>query len=254
VRTAGCLIALAVAGLSCLCTAQDGSTASLAANPASGPLKIGPAAVWQIPSDFITNAHTACDKYTAPKFGDCFIAQMSKAGASSDAIQAAKMITQSTGDVGMVTAFQKAGPVDLARVEYPLRANDNWGLLVVNGDPNIIDVDDLQQLNHAQMEQAPQFQAVKERYPNADIWPGDRSGSTWPRMKQLPDGGVEIVVGYPLINGCHACAHVGLALFGWDFDAQGKFIKTAYIPVPPPPRKERRGQPPTAPPIKPQSG
>ncbi len=41
---------------------------------------------------------------------------------------------------------------------------------------------------------------------------------------------------YPLLNGCHACARLGLARFGWDFDASGKFLRTTYIPTPPPPK------------------
>ena len=62
---------------------------------------------------------------------------------------------QSDGQVGIMVAFEKVGPVDVARVLYPLRANDNYGLLLVNGDPAILDVDDLKKLNRAEMERAP---------------------------------------------------------------------------------------------------
>ena len=93
-----------------------------------------------------------------------------------------------------------------------------------------------------------QFQAVKQRDSNADVWPGDRSGTMWPVVTQFADGGIEIVIGYPILNGCQTCAHVGLALFGWDFDAKGKFVKTKYKPLPPPPKKLRPGTvPPPAP-------
>ena len=63
-------------------------------------------------------------------------------------------------------------------------------------------------------------------------------------------GGAEIIVSYPLINGCHACQRVGVARYGWDFDATGKFLRTTYIPTPPPPKilpKPRGQQPPPAP-------
>ena len=88
-----------------------------------------------------------------------------------------------------MVAFEKLSPVDVARVLYPLRANDDYGLLLVNGDPAVLDVDDLKKLNRAEMEQSPLYQAVKQKYTRTDIWPGDRSGTMWPQVKPLPDGG-----------------------------------------------------------------
>jgi len=159
------------------------------------------------------------------------------------------LFQQSDGQVGIMSAFKSIGPVDVAQVLYPLRANDNYGLLLVNGDPNIIDVDDLKKLDRAAMDQNAMFQSVKQKYPQADIWPGDRSGSApWPRVDKLPDGGERFVVNYPLINGCHACQHVGLARFGWDFDAKGKFLRTVYIPTQPPPKLMRPSRPQAQPP------
>ena len=214
------------------------------------PAKIGPSAVWQPPQDFIANAHAACDKSHPPNYAECFIDQMSKSGAPADAVSFTRMLyRQSDGQVGIMSDFHKVGPVDVARVMYPLRANDNYGLLLVNGDPKVLDVDDLKKLDRAAMEQNPMNQAVKQKYPNMDIWPGDRSGTTWPQVKPLPDGGQQVILGYPLINGCHACAHVGLALFAWNFDSRGKFLGTKYIPTPPPPKQMRPGRvPPTPPP------
>jgi hypothetical protein len=133
----------------------------------------------------------------------------------------------------MMTAFDKVGPVDAAQVMYPLRANDNYGVLLVNGDPKILDVDDLQKLDRAAMEQSPQYQAIKQKFPKVDVWPGDRSGKDpWPRVQAQSGGGTEFIVRYPLINGCHACERVGEAYFGWDFDADGKFLRATYLPAP----------------------
>ena len=200
---------------------------------------IGPSAVWNVPADFITKAHTVCDKSANPAgFGECFINQMSAAGAPADAVSFTRMLYQQNGGlVGIMTAFRELGPVDAAQVLYPLRANDNYALLLVNGDPNILDVDDLQKLDRAAMEQNAQFQAVKKKYPQIDVWPGDRSGELpWPRVRPLPGGGTQFQVTYPLINGCHACEHVGVVRFGWNFDANGKFTGTVYISTPLPPK------------------
>ena len=200
------------------------------------PGKIGSSAVWQPPPDFITKAHAACDKANSPNYAECFIDQMSKSEAPADAVSFTNLLyRQSDGQVGIMVDFHKVGPVDVVRVMYPLRANENYGLLLINGDPPILDVDDLKKLDRAAMEQSPMYQAVKQKYPATDIWPGDRSGTTWPQVKPLPDGGQQFIVGYPLINGCPTCAHAGTALFTWNFTADGKFTGTSFMGLTPPP-------------------
>jgi hypothetical protein len=215
-----------------------------AAKPASPSpsAKIGPSAVWQVPPDFVTKAHAVCDKSADPmSFGSCFLNQMAPAGAPAGAVNFSRALFQWTsGDVGIMTAFQKFGPVDAAQVFYPLRANTNYGLLLVNGNPPVIDVDNLDKLDRSAMEKDTMFQAIKQRYPKTDLWPADRSGAApWPRVEPLPGGGTEFIVPYSLLEGCHACAHRGIARFGWDFDATGKFLRTTYIPTPPPPKLTR---------------
>jgi hypothetical protein len=233
---------------------QAGSTGAQATTQAPSNGKIGPSAVWQPPQDFLSKAHLACDKGAGPaSFSQCFMNQIAAAGAPADAVSFTRMLAQQNGGmVAVMTAFKTFGPVDAVQVFYPLRANDNYGLLLVNGDPKILDVDDLQKLDRAAMDQNAMFQAVKQRFPKSDVWPGDRSSSTpWPRTQSLPAGGTEFIVSYPLINGCHACQHVGVARFGWDFDASGKFLRTVYIPTPPPPKLTRPTRQPQASPAPP---
>jgi hypothetical protein len=229
----------------------------LAQSPQTSSAKITASAVWQPPQDFITKAHTVCDKSAGPaSLPACFINQMSAAGAPADAVSFTRtLLQQSDGQVGIMAAFKSVGPVDVAQVFYPLRANDNDGLLLVNGDPSILNVDDFEKLDRKAMEANPMYQAVKRRYEQTDMWPGDRSGSPppWPRVENLPDGGKRFVITYPLINGCHACARVGLARFGWDFDAKGKFLQAVYIPTPPPPKLTRPERQPQRPPSQPQT-
>lgn len=208
--------------------------------PANQPMgKITAAAVWQPSPEVLTKAHKFCDtSMGAASFPECFMNQLAAAGAPEEAVAFMRGLYQhSDGQVGIMSQFKSFGRVDAAQVLYPLRANDNYGLLLVNGDPNLLDVDDLKKLDQAAMQQDSMFQAVKRRYPQTAVWPGDRSGKLpWPRAQALPEGGTEFIVSYPLINGCHACQRVGAARFGWDFDASGKFLKTVYIPTPPPPK------------------
>jgi hypothetical protein len=199
-------------------------------------VKIGASAVWQLPPQFMTNAHAVCDKSDPSRIADCIIGQMAKAGAPPDAVSFTReLYKQSHGDVGIMTGFQPVGPVDFAWITYPLRANTNYGLLLVNGNPRIVNVEDLKLLDTKTMEQDPQYQNAKNQFPQIDIFPGDRDGKTWPNSQTGPKGGAQFTVGYPLINGCHACASAGSALFTWNFSPQGKFQGTTYVGMTPTP-------------------
>ncbi len=212
------------------------ATAALAYDAPAHPSRIGASAVWQIPGDFLASAHEACDKSVASGFAECFIDQMTKAGASSDAVSLTReLYKQSQGDVGVMTGFQAAGPVDFAWVTYPLRANTNYGLLLVNGKPRIVNVENLNLLDRKGMRQSGQFRDLQGQFPQVDVWPGDRDGKTWPNSQTGTDGSVQFTVGYPLINGCHACARAGSAIFTWNFSPQGKFLGTTFVGMTPPP-------------------
>ena len=74
---------------------------------------------------------------------------MAKAGASADAVSFTReLYKQSGGEVGIMTGFQPVGPVDFAWITYPLRANTNYGLLLVNGNPPIVNVEESEATRH----------------------------------------------------------------------------------------------------------
>lgn len=200
------------------------------------PGRITAASVWQMPATFLAAAHKACDNAPhPPSFTDCFIAQMASAGAPLPALAFTRLLEkQSGGDVGIMSGFNKVGPVDVAFVVYPLRANTNNGLLLVNGTPKIVNAEDLKLLDQATMQQSPQFQNTKAQFPNVSVWPGDRDGTTWPNSSKNPDGSLSFTLGYPLINGCHACARAGFAEFNWNFASSGKFLGTSFMGMTPP--------------------
>jgi len=192
-----------------------------------------------MPDSFRATALKKCgDATQPPPFAECFINQMAAGGASPQAAAFTRALYKvSGGDVGIMNGFHKVGPVDIAWVNYPLRANTNYGLLFVNGEPPIIDAENLKLLDQTAMQQDPQFQNTKAQFPNVGVWPGDRDGTTWPNSQPGPNGGVQFTVGYPLINGCHACERVGFVMFNWNFDAQGKFLGTTFMGMTPPPLK-----------------
>ena len=48
--------------------------------------KIDASSVWQLPPQFMTTAHAACDRSASSDHADCMISQMTKAGAPADAV------------------------------------------------------------------------------------------------------------------------------------------------------------------------
>ena len=92
--------------------------------PSSSSTKIGASAVWQLPAQFVTIAHAACDRSSSSNHAECMIGQMAKAGAPADAAQFTReLYKQSRGEFGIMTGFQDEGPVAFAWITYPLRAS-----------------------------------------------------------------------------------------------------------------------------------
>jgi hypothetical protein len=210
---------------------------AMAQAPASAA-KTDASAVWQIPSQFLATAHAACDNAPTPDNVECMTGQMTKAGASTAAVNFTReLYMQNNGNFGIMTGFQPQSPVAFAWITYPLRANTNYGLLLVNGQPRIIDVEDPKLLDRKAMQQSFQFQDLKAQFPHVDVWPGDRDGQIWPNSQAGPNGGIQFVVSYPLLNGCHACDRAGFAIFTWNLDASGKFLGTSFMGMTPPPLK-----------------
>jgi hypothetical protein len=204
--------------------------------------KITASAVWQPPQEIFVKASKFCQTSAGPaSFSVCYMNQLAAQGEPPDAVQFTRwLFDHFDQNVGIMTAFKSYAPVDAAQVMIPLRANDNYALLLLNGDPSVINVDDFDKLDRKAMEADPLFQSLQHRYPKIELFPGDRSGSApWPRVEPLPAGGTRFIVSYPLLNGCHACAPLGVARFGWDFDDKGKFLRTTYISTPPPPKLTR---------------
>jgi hypothetical protein len=215
-------------------------TTCLAAQSKHSSEKIGASAVWQMPPQFMKTAHNVCDQSSSSNstYGECMIGQMAKAGAPPEAVSFTReLYKESHGEFGLMTGLQGEGPVAFAFITYPLRANTNYGLLLVNGRPPIVNVEDLKLLDIKTMKQSGQFQDLKGQFPNVGVWPGDRDGKTWPNSQAGPNGGIQFTVGYPLRNGCHACANAGSAIFTWNFDATGKFLGTTFQGLIDPPLK-----------------
>jgi hypothetical protein len=136
-----------------------------------------------------------------------------------------------SSDGAYLRDFRRVGPVDIAYVTYPFRANENEGILLVNGTPASIDIDNQRLLSKTELAKNPTYVELAKKYPQISLWPGDRYGTDNPLVKDLPQSGRRFVVHYRLRNLCHACAVVGSAQFGFDFNQAGRFLGTKLLQV-----------------------
>lgn len=199
----------------------------LSAALAPPPPSIEPDAVWKPPADFRSKVDAKCGN--AADFGACFVAQMRAAGAP----QAALAFAGRTDNRGYATSFRETGIVDIVHAEYPYRANENALVFLVNGRPPMIDVDDLSRIDQKNLGTNAAYAALLSKYPALSLFPADRRPGRGPGAAKLRSGGQRFVVTYVLKDGCHACAVVGDARIGFDFDVEGKFVGTDVLRVRP---------------------
>lgn len=194
----------------------------------STPL-IGPEAVFHPGKDFLETFHSKCDSLKFPIFGECFVLVMKSSGAMPEAAAFAHLMDNS----GYLRHFRDTGKVDVAYVTYPFRANENQGFFLVNGNPPFIDVDNLPALPQEDLKKNARYLKIVSKYPQANLWPGDRFRTVFPENTSLPGGGQRFTVTYWLQDGCHACERLGLVLYTFDFDSSGKFLGRNFLKVVP---------------------
>jgi predicted secreted protein len=183
----------------------------------------GSAAVWHPSASFRQSVLSACENRGA-NFDKCFAGQMKAAGASPEALA----FTHALHDGGYMQAFRQVGQIAVASVMYPFRANENSALLIVNGEPAVVDVDALNTLPADQMKADPGYQAMLKEHSNATLWPGDRTSADNLLALAFADGSGEIVADYRVQAGCHACAVLGQAFFGFSFDPNANLTATKF--------------------------
>jgi predicted secreted protein len=189
--------------------------------PSASKPRVTEAAVWNPSADVLAALRTKCGEGDPTPIENCFLAEMKSAGASSDAVAFSKSLA-STGVI-YLRGFRQVARVDLAYIQYAFRANELEGVLLVNGDPSPIDVDDESWYPVTELQKYPAYAAIADKFPNVSIWPADRANPQLPKLDATGWGTQSFLVGYILRDGCHACAQIGTATFGFTFDSQGKF-------------------------------
>lgn len=195
--------------------------------PEPGTPRFDSSAVWYAPAHFRKELDSRCDTLSGNAFQNCFLELMKEMGATSEAIR----FTELTDTTGYMRRLVRAGSVDIAYVCYPFRANENFGVTLVNGRPGMIDVDDFQYVDLTLLKKDSTYLDIVNEFPDAAVWPGDRYLFNQPACEPLPGGGQRFAVEYMLKNGCHSCANLAAVKFAFDFDRTGNFIGTRLISV-----------------------
>ena len=194
--------------------------------------QISPAAVWTPTANDLTQISQACKAARGADYSSCFITQMSALGAAPEAVAFTRSYAErSHGTVAFLKRFRPIDSVDLGYVFFPTAADFNQRWLLLNGSPAIIDVDDFSLLPQADMEKNSTFTALRIRYPKIALFDGDRSSDSLPEMQTRADGAEEFAIDYPLKDQCRACATVGTAHFGFEFDPAGRLEAVKFLNV-----------------------
>jgi hypothetical protein len=181
---------------------------------------LGPATVWDPSPQMLSAIREKCGRDPA-SLTACFLSEMQHGDASPQALVFAKTFTDN--GLAYVRTLRKVGIVDIAYIEYAFRANELNGVLLVNGEPSIIDVDSEKFVSKENFSKDPTFAALAKKFPQISVWPGDRYHTGTPSAKHLESGGQSFVVDYVLRDGCHACAQIGAVSLTFAFDERGKF-------------------------------
>jgi hypothetical protein len=175
---------------------------------------LGPDAVWS------GKEVDACRAGKAAEVDACLVATMRRTGVSPAAIAFTRRLI-ARNNSGYISAWKQAGPIGIATVTYPFRANTNQGTVLIpaTGDPIDADGYALTAADKAR----PDYRAAQAQHPDAfAIPPGDVA------VKPGADGGTRILLTTATAD-CHACAPNGSIVVAFDFDAAGHFLHAGLV-------------------------
>jgi hypothetical protein len=196
--------------------------------------QIGSSAVWNVADHDLAQINQTCRAAQGLDYTSCFIAQMPNFGASTEAVSFTQTFARENhGMVAFLKAFHPVDSVDVGYAFFPAAADFNQRWLLLNGAPAIINVDDFGLLPQADMAKDPNYVALRKQFPQMALFDGDRALDVVPEIEALPDGRQWFHISYPLKNKCRACAVVGSARYGFEFDPAGRLTQVKFLEVSP---------------------
>lgn len=182
-------------------------------------------------SGFFAAAHECLEQFPFAQYQaqadqrqkDCLAAWMKHKGAGPQAIAFMRLAPVPA----TIAAIRNYGPVDLIHAAMLWAdASDGWALVGKSGEMVAL-------WNPPKLNSDAQYKKFKAQHPDAILW---TDTLTWPQVRNDRDGGRELVFGFSL-KVCRACAKLGSAEVGYQFDRQGRFDgqKLLWIAVSKPP-------------------
>jgi len=208
----------------------------LAAPAADSTPRITVKSVWTSTPQQLAEIRRKCTEGDPAQHEACFLDAMKSAGASDEAMAFVKEFA--ANGLAYVRAFRDTGRVDIAYIEYLFRANDLDGVLLVNGTPPIIDVDDYKFLSQEDLRKNDAYAALLQKYPNVNVFPADRYHTEQPVESSSDNGRQSFEVDYLILDGCHACARLGTLIVAFEFDSSGRFAGVSALGVRPNPKTD----------------
>jgi hypothetical protein len=190
--------------------------------PSASPQAIGKEASWIAALSALERIRDKCSSLRAPASVECFVTGMKDEGASTQAVAFAKLMRNSA----FMNKFLETGSIEVAYVEHPFQANENYSWFLVNGTPDLIDVDDPVYRANSGFERDDRYTSLLKAYPQLLLWPDDRTEKSTPMVRCLKGQGKRFVISYRITDGCRECNYLGTALFAFDFDRDGSFTGT----------------------------
>ena len=188
------------------------SAKSVVATPK--PFSFGAKQIWHLSRGAITDLHTC----TEPISLDCVGKVMKRHGASGEAFEFYRM----TGWF-LSKLRETGGPVMLASVVNPWRANENEQPALVGGTPVVVYPEDVQ----VSIDDDVGFKALKQRIPRLMFWKSSPTLET----AAVTEEGQSFVFRYRLLDGCHACAIRGSARIEFGFAPDGTYQRAKVLNV-----------------------
>lgn len=196
--------------------------------------QIGPSSVWRGSDNQLHQIQQSCKGLEDDAYLHCFTSQMANMGASSEAIDFTQEYADDhDGRIAVLRGFHALDAVDLGYAFFPDDPESKQGWVLLNGSPDIFNVDDQESVPREQLSRNPQFLALSAAHPNAGIYPdsSQRPEDGMPQVRKTVDGGQQFIVDYAVRDGCRTCALLGIASYSFDFAPSGTFRSANLIKV-----------------------
>ncbi len=193
---------------------------------------VGTGAIWSPDPKIIDKMREECWNVNPfllipQKAAQCCIDIMKGVGAPPEAVAfSSAMLKNRTDTFCYMSSFRKISIVDMANIVCPFKDDSTSDMVLLNGQPAIVWINDLNNLNKIDLFSEPEYGKMLRRHNEALLWPFT-SGLTG--VKKLPGGGERYMFNFRLLNGCEGCPLSGTMTVAYDFSADGHFMGVTLI-------------------------